>query len=254
VWVFVDYNTGSKMERLPVTGATVTEGSTKIEDGNDKGAWVIANNSENFSAMVTLSYSTIEVGTVSGACVYASGYPPVADYETPQTINFTGTPPYDLVLKHSVSGGTITRQTGSVYDVLSGYILERFTDKTGAPGKVSCIPMSGTLAFRAPDVSKAQLAIITVSQEPETPPAGEITYSWSAPGFDPATGTDPSFQTRAPAEAGDYEVTLTAHAGGYCDLPVTQTVPVVNCGPGRLGTGADLCPGQDGGRIGSNEQ
>jgi hypothetical protein len=259
-WVFVDYNTGSKMERLPVTGATVTEGSTQIVDDNDKGAWVIANNSENFSAMVTLSYNADEVGTVSGACVYASGYPPVADYETPQTINFTGTPPYDLVLKRS-DASTVTQQVSSPYYMPSGFTLVSFSDKTGAPGITNCIPMEGTLDFPTPDVPKLTQITLAASWTPTpgvaAPPINAITYTWSAPAaFNPATGTgtNPSFQTRAPADPADYPVTLTANATGYCDKQVTKDVTVMNCGGGLLETNkSDLYPNctttNDGGKI-----
>jgi hypothetical protein len=132
VWVFVDYNKNGVMERLPVTGATVSPGTAETVIGNDNGAWVNGGNS--FSGTVTLSFNPQTA--VAGACVYASGYPPEAEYTGEQTIHFTGTPPYDLVL----SSGTIT--VYSDYNLLPGVTLVSFTDKTGAPGTIKCIPSS----------------------------------------------------------------------------------------------------------------
>jgi hypothetical protein len=136
VWVFVDYNDAGVMKRLPLkSGATLTTtsapgvGRVIQYSDNDKGVWVVGNaksegnSSGSFSATVKLL-----TATATGACVYASNYPPVAEYLTAQTIKFTGTPPYDLVL----SSGTTTAY--SDYNLLTGQTLVSFTDKTGVPG------------------------------------------------------------------------------------------------------------------------
>jgi hypothetical protein len=140
VWMFVDYNDNGVMQRLPISGATVSAGTASIVPNNDKGVWVV--NSEgvdNFSTSVTLSFNSLVAG--SGACAYASGYPPMAEYATPSSITFTGTPPFDLTL----STGAISVQKG--YELLGSQTLLSFTDKTGAPGMI--IP--ATYALTASD-------------------------------------------------------------------------------------------------------
>jgi hypothetical protein len=133
VWVFVDYNSASKMTRLPVTAATASAGTVIKVDGNDKGAWVIGNARTNgsFSATVQLLTAT---ANIAGACAYASNYPPVGEYVSDTEISFTGTPMYDIILKHG-DGSTLTVQTGSTFLVPCDYTLASFTDATtGAPG------------------------------------------------------------------------------------------------------------------------
>jgi hypothetical protein len=144
VWVFVDYNAGGVMKRLPLaSGATLTAtsapgvGKVIEEENNDKGVWVVgnaksdANSSGSFSAKVQLL--TTE-NVVSGACAYASNYPPVGEYLTASSITFTGTPPFDL----KMNTGAISVQKG--YVLLENQTLLSFTDKTGAPGIIKCIP------------------------------------------------------------------------------------------------------------------
>jgi hypothetical protein len=143
VWVFVDYNDAGVMRRLPLTGATLTETSapgfsrTESVENNNSGVWVVGNaktaSSGSFSATVKLLTATLDMG---GACAYASNYPPVGEYTSAQTLRFTGTPPYDLVLRHS-GGSTITQSAGSnVYTVPLDYTLLSYIDKTGVPGIV----------------------------------------------------------------------------------------------------------------------
>jgi uncharacterized protein (TIGR02145 family) len=135
-WVFVDYNDNGVMARLLVSGATASAGTA--EWVNDKGAWVTnSENVDSFSATVTLSFTSPSI--ISGACVYASGYPPEAEYTAATAIEFTGTLPYDLVLEDT-DGNTITRQSGNLFDVPPSHTLLSFTDKTGAPGIMKCIP------------------------------------------------------------------------------------------------------------------
>jgi uncharacterized protein (TIGR02145 family) len=142
VWVFVDHNVNGTMERLELlsSGATLTATSApdvgRVEQlaGNIKGVRVIGNARTNssFSATVQLLTTTTNV---AGACAYASNYPPVAEYATASSITFTGAPPFDLVLS---TGGQISVQTG--YELVGGQTLVSFTDKTGAPGIIKCIP------------------------------------------------------------------------------------------------------------------
>ncbi|MDR2448475.1 MAG: hypothetical protein LBD52_00760 [Prevotellaceae bacterium] len=235
VWVFVDYNNAGKMERLPLSaGATLTAtsapgvGRVIQYSDNNKGVWVVGNARSNgsFSATVQLLAAT---ATVVGACAYASNYPPVAEYLTAQTVKFTGTPPYDLALN---TGAAITwKQAYGEYNLLAGQTLEAFSDKTGAPGIIKCMPMSGGINFKwaPPTISKGQPATFTVNAMPTGPAASEITYNWSAAGFTPDSYTGTSFTAVAPANPNTYKVTLTARSVAYCDLSVTNNVTVANC-------------------------
>jgi uncharacterized protein (TIGR02145 family) len=140
VWVFVDYNNNGKMERLPVTGATLTATSAPdmgkvVEDaGNNQGMWVVGNarNAGAFTATVQLF---TEVKNVAGACAYASNYPPVGEYTSAAKISFTGTPPYELLLaKASAPGETEQVESGNKFLLPCNYTVTSFTDATGAPG------------------------------------------------------------------------------------------------------------------------
>jgi uncharacterized protein (TIGR02145 family) len=144
VWVFVDFNDAGVMKRLPLlAGATLTATSAPgvgkvIEvSGNDKGVWVVGNarSAGNFSATVQLLTGT---ANVAGACAYGSNYPPVGEYTTAAHLSFTGTAPYEIVLKHK-DGSIIVRKSESPYSVPLDYTVQSFTDKTGAPGIIKCL-------------------------------------------------------------------------------------------------------------------
>jgi hypothetical protein len=154
VWVFVDYNNAGKMERLPLLpGATLTDTSAPGEgkvievENNDRGVWVVGNarSAGSFTATVKLLTATADL---AGACVYASNYPPVAEYVSPTQISFTGTTPYTVVLEDS-GGGTITQLTGNLYVFSSDYTVKSFTDKTGASGLIKCLPPDSPTVFDA---------------------------------------------------------------------------------------------------------
>jgi uncharacterized protein (TIGR02145 family) len=147
VWVFVDYNKNGVMTRLPLsTGATLTGTSApglswvEYAANNDQGVWVVGNareaSSGSFSATVQLLTATADI---AGACAYASNYPPMGEYISDTEILFAGTPMYDIVLKHS-SGSTITVQSGNTFLSSCDYTLTSFTDATGVPGIMKCIP------------------------------------------------------------------------------------------------------------------
>jgi hypothetical protein len=266
VWVFVDYNDAGKMKRLPLApGATLTThtapdvGRVIQYDDNNKGVWVVGNarSAESFSATVQLLTETASTGgsesrPLHGACAYASNYPPVGEYTLSNHVTFTGTPPYTIVLRNSAGSTVSASSSVGDFPILSEQYtrVASFTDKTGAPGIMKCIPMTGPIDFSAPAVAKEQLVSFSVTVSPSTPSVG-VTYSWSAPDFSPTTGTGTSFSTTAPAASGSYPVTLTAHGADYCDLPWVKDVPVVDCHGGRLGSGAP-CQGNDGGRLGIN--
>jgi uncharacterized protein (TIGR02145 family) len=148
VWVFVDYNNRGRMERLPVTDATVSAGSVIKISGNDKGVWVVGNarSAGSFSASVKLLTA---VATINGACAYASNYPPVGEYTTATHISFTGTPMYEISLTHS-GGDSETVKSGNTFLLPCGYTMSSFSDATGAPGIMKCIaPATYTLLASA---------------------------------------------------------------------------------------------------------
>jgi uncharacterized protein (TIGR02145 family) len=142
VWVFVDYNNAGKMERLLLSGATLSAPSWPAapvifgEDDNYQGAWIVGNarSAGSFSAKVHLLTATADL---HGVCAYASNYPPVGEYTAEYEIKFTGTPMYNIVLKHE-SGATITRRADSPFSVPTNYMIHSFTDATGAPGTIKC--------------------------------------------------------------------------------------------------------------------
>jgi uncharacterized protein (TIGR02145 family) len=145
VWVFVDYNSAGKMMRLPVTGITASAGTAVKVDGNDKGAWIIGNARANGSFSATVQMLTSAVG-VAGACAYASNYPPVGEYVSDTEISFTGTLPYDIVLRNE-SGSTVTVQAGSTFLLPCDYTLASFTDATtGAPGIMKAVEVADCTA------------------------------------------------------------------------------------------------------------
>jgi hypothetical protein len=155
VWVFVDYNDAGTMRRLPLLpGATLTttsapgEGKVMEESGNNKGVWVVGNaktsGAGSFSATVQLLTAT---ATATGACAYASNYPPVGQYTAANKVSFTGTPMYNIVLKNE-ENDTIYRTSGTDYDIPGDYTLVSFTDATGAPGIMKCI-LSATYTLNA---------------------------------------------------------------------------------------------------------
>jgi hypothetical protein len=144
-WVFVDYNAAGTMKRLPLLpGATLTTtsapgvGKVIQYSGNDKGVWVIGNarSAGSFSATVQLLTTVNDIG---GACAYASNYPPVGEYISATKISFTGTPMYEIALAHP-SEGNVTVTSGDTFLLPCASTLTSFTDATGAPGIMKCIP------------------------------------------------------------------------------------------------------------------
>jgi uncharacterized protein (TIGR02145 family) len=228
VWVFVDYNSNGVMKRLPVTAATASAGTVTMAP-NNKGVWIIGNarSAGSFSATVTLLTATT---TATGACAYASNYPPVGEYISDTEISFIGTPMYDVVLEHS-NGSTVTVQSGGTFLLPCDYTLQSFTDATtGAPGIMKCIPMTGSIDFSVPlNITKGATTSFVVSSEPTTPNPALITYHWSAPDFIPATQTGKTFTVTAPGTVGIYPIKLTAQSEKYCPLAVTKSIEVANC-------------------------
>jgi hypothetical protein len=147
-------------------------------------------------------------------------------------ISFTGTAPYTVVMENS-SGEPITYTGYSPFPIPGGCTVKSFTDKTGAPGKLGCIPMTGNIDFTAqPNVPKGLGTSFEVLQQNlSTPNAEAVTYTWAAPNFNPSSGTGILYAPTTPAATGTYPVTLTASSEGYCDLETSRTVTVIDCFP-----------------------
>jgi hypothetical protein len=142
VWVFVDYNKNGKMTRMLLEpGSTLTATSSpgvgKLVEENVKGAWVVgdARTNGSFSATVQLLTATADL---YGACAYASSYPPVGQYVSPTEIVFSGTPMYEIWL--TSANGVEMIASGSTFLLPCSHTVSSFTDATGAPGILGCIP------------------------------------------------------------------------------------------------------------------
>jgi hypothetical protein len=158
VWVFVDYNNAGVMKRLPLAaGATLTAtsapgiGKVIPVSGNTQGVWVVGNarTTSSFSATVVLPFSG---SNVSGACAYASNYPPFGDWNSEGTqLTLTGTAPYTLHLEGPLANDPVI--LNNVYTLPDGYTLASFTDATGAPGMLHCTPPTAPESLTASPTS-----------------------------------------------------------------------------------------------------
>jgi hypothetical protein len=280
VWVFVDYNNNGVMWHLPLmANATLTssvpDGGKVIQiPGNDRGVWVVGNarSAGSFSATVQLLTATTGI---AGACVYASNYPPVGEYITTSNISFTGTPPYDLVLKHT-DGNTITPQSSSDYYVPAGYTLQSFTDKTGAPGFVRCVPPAApavadaTFCFGRPGQLQAVASGGATIAWYDAPTAGNLLYTGSVlPLVTPLYNNTAQYYAQADIAphcvsartAAHYTVNNCTISGDCPEFTAgsvgSATVPAACSSfyPGRIGaTGYPVaCVSFDAGRIGRSQ-
>jgi uncharacterized protein (TIGR02145 family) len=91
--------------------------------------------------------------------------------------------------------------------------------------------MAGNIDFTIPAVLKSQQVSFVASSTIDAPNPASLTYSWSAPDFNPATYEGTTFTSTAPATPGTYPVTLTAHRKNYCDVVKTNDVVVPDCTP-----------------------
>jgi uncharacterized protein (TIGR02145 family) len=141
---------------------------------------------------------------------------------------------YNIELKNTTDANTSPAfwNGAGAYPIPVGFTIKSFTDATGAPGMIKCIPMTGNINFSIPPiVSKSQPASFALTAMPTMPAASAITYTWSAPNFVPDTYTGTPFNTTVPVTANTYPVTLTARSEGYCDKSVTNNVTVIDCVP-----------------------
>jgi uncharacterized protein (TIGR02145 family) len=149
---------------LPGATLTATSPGGKVieEPDNNQGVWVAGNarTEGSFSATVQLLTAIKDVG---GACVYGSNYPPVGEYLSASEISFTGTPEYKVVLeRNDKSTYTATVGKNESLSIPNGEAALSFTDRTGAPGKLGCIPPS-TYTLSGADVCVDTDVTLTLS-------------------------------------------------------------------------------------------
>jgi uncharacterized protein (TIGR02145 family) len=224
VWVFVDYNNAGKMERLPLSaGATLTAtsapdmGKVKEEPDNNKGVWVIGNarTTGSFSATVQLLTATADI---AGACAYASNYPPVGEYTATDKITFTGAPPYDIIFNN----GSSLSINNSDYDIPTGVTIASFTDKTGAPGIVTCMPPT-TYTLSGSAVCLNGTVTLTLSGSQSGWKYQLYKGSMAIGSIKEGTGSALTFSEAATATGTfNYTVQRVSPANAQCEMPVSD--------------------------------
>jgi hypothetical protein len=138
-WVFVDYNDSGTMTRLLLSGATASAGSKAyMLDGNDRGAWVVADVSGAFSATVQLVATCTDAWPCvpTGACVYAIDYPPRGEAVAYNLLKLSGTPPFYVMYAGSTTYVEIDGPTAAGFTPAGP--IAHFTDRSGAPGVLDC--------------------------------------------------------------------------------------------------------------------
>jgi uncharacterized protein (TIGR02145 family) len=254
VWVFVDYNDAGTMKRLPLLpGATLTGtsaqgvGTVMEVPGNNNGVWVVGNarSAGSFSATVQLLTAIASTGgsqsrPLHGACAYASNYPPTGKYTSAANISFTGMAPYVLVLKHE-SGGTLTLESGNQFIVPASYTVQSFSDKTGAPGILKCVPEQLTgLSSDIAAICDGTATTLTLTAKGGSIGSDAI-YEWgtgSMVGSNPLSPTTTAANSCQvnPASATTYWVRLRG-AGECSDLVIDgKTVAIATHGAINAGT------------------
>jgi hypothetical protein len=212
MWVFVDYNNNGKMERLLISGGTLTEHTaTKAGTGefipeNDMGAWVYGdartNAAGSFSAKVELYTKETDI-IIAGACAYASSYPPVGQYISTSEIVFTGTPMYEIKLLYADGNTVETIESGGTFLLPCSYTMSSFTDKTGAPGIINCKPPTA-LTLATPFTTVCASATVTLTASA----TGAASYSidgtnWqTSPVFNVPAASNESYTLYAQTEEG----------------------------------------------------
>jgi hypothetical protein len=212
-WVFIDYNDAGVMKHLPLSaGATLTATSAPgvarvIEvPGNTDGVWVVGNarSAGSFSATVKLLNA---IANFSGACAYASNYQPVGEFISTTDVKFTGSPTYKVVIEDT-GGRTEIRRSDSPFTIPSGYTLKSFSDATGAPGIIKCMPPVITAHPRSQAFCKAMPTImlsVTASGS-----GSMLSYQWkTGAGTGNNVGSDSNTYTGMVPAPTDYWVEVT---------------------------------------------
>jgi hypothetical protein len=182
---------------------------------------------------------------VAGACAYASNYPPVGKYTAADKIEFTGTPIYNIVLKDG-SGVTSTWQSDGVFTVPAGYTYDSFSDKTGAPGKLSCIPSSVyTLQASAPAFCAGSAGVVFALDGTESGRSYQLFRDGAPVGVLNGTGSAATFSGTF-AVAGVYTAEVSVADGTYCAATMNGSHNIVENplpSPPTMGGGGSQCGG-----------
>jgi hypothetical protein len=230
VWVFVDYNKNGKMERLLLTGGTLTahSGTGEFIPENTMGAWVAGDARTNSPFSATVQLFTGET-TVAGACAYASSYPPVGQYVSESEIIFSGTPMYEITLVHEDGVTFETIESGSTFLLPCSYTVSSFTDATGAPGITKCLaPANLTLTASPETICAGATVTLTASA------TGAASYSidgseWKvSPVFEVTPASNESYTLYAKTEEG-------------CVTSVADAAVVMVNQPGAEGEAPTVC-------------
>jgi hypothetical protein len=250
-WVFVDYNNSGTITRLPLSDVTASTGRAYMVDGNDRGAWVVADVSGAFSATVQLVATCRDARPCvpTGACVHAIDYPPVGKYTDTDKIKFTGTPPFYLEFDNDSPATVSTKDAQGLYIYnLESKKLKSFTDATGAPGTFLCA-LPGITNFSESQQFCAYVAapLLTVTASAA---AGSslASYQWkTGTGEGTNVGTDSNSYTPTVVSTSDYWVVVTDNRG--CSVTSAKaTITVAGYSAGRI-AGSTACGGASAGII-----
>jgi hypothetical protein len=230
-WVFVDYNKDGKMERLPLSGATLSSDPAPSWDGasvtmiSGYGAWVAGNARDATTSNGTFT-ATVQLHTdetvLHGLCVYAINYPPVGQYEAADSIRFTGTPPFYLTFAGDGNATTFTKTplAPNTYTYkFPDKTLESFTDASRAPGVTKCkMPAAQTLTASA--ATYCEKPGVTFALDKTEAGVVYLLYKGTTPTGDTLVGTTGGAATFTNAGGG----TLTGFGSGtyYVQVRATQ--------------------------------
>jgi hypothetical protein len=107
-------------------------------DGNDRGAWVVADVSGAFSATVQLVAACTDARpcVLTGSCVYAIDYPPRGTAVAYNLLKLSGTPPFYVMYADSTTYVEIDAPIAAGFTPAGP--IAHFTDRSGAPGVLDC--------------------------------------------------------------------------------------------------------------------
>jgi uncharacterized protein (TIGR02145 family) len=242
-WVFVDYNDRGTMTRLSLENNGHTASPGTITSPNKQGAWVIIDTPASGIFMSTISLHSAAT-YLAGACVYAVNYFPKGRYTSASTVVFNGTPKYDVVLQNA---GSIYK-VASPYKVPDGDALRSFTDATGAPGAISCLPPNPqslvALSSYCAGASGVDISLANTQKGVIYELVNEDSKAVVATQNGLDNGGSVSFGTHG---AGSYSVRSQA-AGAFCAIAVSGTHTVTGIAtPAMPGTStpASVCQGSN---------
>jgi uncharacterized protein (TIGR02145 family) len=215
------------MTRLPLEsgGTLLTHTATKPGTGifieeNPMGAWVYgdARSAGSFSATVMLLTNETNI---AGACAYASSYPPLGKYVSATEISFTGTPMYEITLVYEDGNTFETIKSGGTFLLPCSYTVSSFTDRTGAPGILSCIPSADIYNLTVSAMTYCAGDAVTFALDNTTSGRTYQLYKDGDAVMDEllSTGGGATF-TGTFAGAGEYTARVKDN-GTYCAVPMT---------------------------------